>query len=104
MTHDEKIAFLRGREEETVAPWVVAKVLGGDPYWYTVAAKAGKLELPHMWRGRNLRIYKQPLIRLIEKGLIWHDDHQTEERENPHEAAAQRHERPGSAGAACEPV
>jgi len=73
MTHDEKIAFLRGRDEETVAPWVVAKVLGGDPYWYTVAARAGKLDLPHVFRGKNLRIYKEPLLRLIEKGVIWNE-------------------------------
>lgn len=100
MTHDEKIALLRGREEETVAPWVVAKVLGGDPYWYTVAAKAGKLELPHMWRGRNLRIYKQPLIRLIEKGLLWYEETDHENGPLQNEAAAQGHDQPGSAGAA----
>ena len=53
MTHAEKIAFLRGRDEETVAPWVVAKVLGGDPYWYTIAARAGKLDLPFTRRRTN---------------------------------------------------
>jgi hypothetical protein len=97
MTHDEKIAFLRGRDEETVAPWVVSKVLGGDPYWYVVAAKAGMLELPHMWRGRNLRIYKQPLIRLIEKGLIWNEEENHENGQLQDQAAANGHERTGSA-------
>ena len=30
-----------------------------------VAAKEGKLDIPHFWRGRNLRIWKGPVIRLI---------------------------------------
>jgi len=43
----------------------MAKVDGGDPYSYNLAAREGKLELPHMWRGRNLRIWKEPVIKLI---------------------------------------
>lgn len=71
MTHDERIALLRDSPGETVPPRIVAKVLGGDPYWYTVAAKSGQLDIPHFFRGRNLRIYKQPLIRLLTEGRMW---------------------------------
>ena len=65
MTKDEKIQFLRSLETETISPSVLAVVAGGDPYSYNVAAKEGKLDIPHFWRGRNLRIWKEPVIRLI---------------------------------------
>ena len=65
MTKDEKIQFLRSLETETISPSVLAVVAGGDPYSYNVAAKQGKLDIPHFWRGRNLRIWKEPVIRLI---------------------------------------
>ena len=65
MTKDEKIQFLRSLETETISPSVLAVVAGGDPYQYNVAAKEGKLDIPHFWRGRNLRIWKEPVIRLI---------------------------------------
>lgn len=65
MTRDEKIAWLRELPGETISPTQLAKVDGGDPYSYNLAAKEGKLDLPHMWRGRNLRIWKEPVIRLI---------------------------------------
>ena len=65
MTKEEKITFLRELPEETISPAQLAMVAGGDPYNYNVAAKLGKLDLPHLWRGRNLRIWKEPVIRLI---------------------------------------
>ena len=65
MTTDEKIAFLKGLPSETISPSVMALVAGGDPYSYNLAAKEGKLDIPHFWRGRNLRIWKAPVIRLI---------------------------------------
>lgn len=65
MTSEEKIAFLEGLPSETISPAVLALVAGGDPYSYNLAAKDGKLDLPHFWRGRNLRIWKRPVIRLI---------------------------------------
>jgi len=65
MTSEEKVAWLRSLETETISPKVLAVVAGGDPYSYNIAAKEGKLDIPHFWRGRNLRIWKEPVIRLI---------------------------------------
>ena len=65
MTTEEKVAFLRQLPSETISPSVMALVAGGDPYSYNLMAKEGKLDVPHFWRGRNLRIWKQPVIKLI---------------------------------------
>ena len=65
MTTEEKIIFLKQLPSETISPSVMALVAGGDPYSYNLMAKEGKLDVPHFWRGRNLRIWKQPVIRLI---------------------------------------
>lgn len=65
MTRDEKIEWLRKIPGETISPKQLAVVAGGDPYGYNLAARAGELSLPHLWRGRNLRIWKEPVIRLI---------------------------------------
>lgn len=65
MTTEEKVAFLKQLPSETISPSVMALVAGGDPYSYNLAAKEGKLDVPHFWRGRNLRIWKQPVIKLI---------------------------------------
>lgn len=65
MTTEEKVAFLKQLPSETISPSVMALVAGGDPYTYNLMAKEGKLDVPHFWRGRNLRIWKQPVIKLI---------------------------------------
>ena len=65
MTTEEKIAFLKKLDSETISPKVLALVAGGDPYTYNLMAKQGKLDIPHYWMGRNLRIWKGPVIRLI---------------------------------------
>ncbi len=65
MDHREAIEFLRAIPEETISPSQAAAVLGGKPYSYNVSAKAGTLNLPHLWRGRNLRIFKEPLLSLL---------------------------------------
>jgi hypothetical protein len=65
MTTEEKVAFLKQLPSETISPSVMALVAGGDPYSYNLMAKEGKLDVPHFWRGRNLRIWKQPVIKLI---------------------------------------
>lgn len=65
MTREEKLAWLRSLPTETISPRQLAAVAGGDAYSYNIAAKEGKLELPFLWRGRNLRIWKEPVIRLI---------------------------------------
>ena len=65
MNKDQKIAWLRSIPDETISPAQLEKVAGGTPYSYNVAAIEGKLNLPHLWRGRNLRIWKEPVIRLI---------------------------------------
>lgn len=66
MTREEKLALLRDLPGETISPSVMALVDGGDPYTFNIMAKEGKLDLPHYWRGRNLRIWKSPVIRMIE--------------------------------------
>ena len=65
MTTEEKVSFLKQLPSETISPSVMALVAGGDPYSYNLMAKQGKLNVPHFWRGRNLRIWKQPVIKLI---------------------------------------
>lgn len=68
MTKTEKIDFLKAIPGETISPTQFATVAGGNPYTYNVMAKEGKLDqqaVPHFWRGRNLRIWKEPVIRLI---------------------------------------
>ena len=65
MNSNEALAYLRSLPGETISPQELAKVAGGNAYSYNLAAKEGKLDLPHMWRGRNLRIWKGPVIRLI---------------------------------------
>lgn len=68
MTHDQRIAYLEAQPGETISPTVAAKILGGSAYAYNITAKEGKLRIPHIWRGRNLRILKQPLLALIRDG------------------------------------
>ena len=65
MTSEEKVKWLRSLETETISPSVLAVVAGGNPYSYNIMAREGKLDIPHFWRGRNLRIWKEPVIRLI---------------------------------------
>ena len=65
MNSNEKLAYLRSLPGETISPKELAMVAGGSPYSYNLAAREGKLDLPHLWRGRNLRIWKGPVIRLI---------------------------------------
>lgn len=65
MTNEEKIEMLRSLPAATISPRVMAEVAGGDPYSYNLAAREGKLDVPHFWRGRNLRIWKDPVIKLL---------------------------------------
>ena len=65
MTSEEKVKWLKSLPSETISPQVLAVVAGGDPYSYNIMAREGKLDIPHFWRGRNLRIWKQPVIKLI---------------------------------------
>lgn len=65
LTNEEKLTWLRELPGETISPKQLAAVAGGTPYSYNVAALEGKLTLPHLWRGRNLRIWKDPVIKLI---------------------------------------
>lgn len=69
LTHEQRIKYLESLDCETITPKAAAAVLGGSPYTLNVMAKNGKLPLRHMWRGRNLRIFRVSLIRLL-KGDI----------------------------------
>jgi hypothetical protein len=64
--------YLRNLPGETISPTELAKAVGGTPYSYNLSAREGRLTLPHLWRGRNLRIFKQPVMRLLE-GSVIHD-------------------------------
>lgn len=61
MNIKDPIEFLR-QCGPTCSPRQLAMVLGGQPYYYNLQAKDGKLDLPHFWRGRNLRIFTNPVI------------------------------------------
>ena len=74
MTHEERIAYLEALPGETISPSELARVLGGRPYLYNLEARQGMLTLPHVWRGRNLRILKAPLLRILQGGME-HDSH-----------------------------
>jgi DNA-directed RNA polymerase subunit H (RpoH/RPB5) len=65
MTREEKLEWLKSLPGETISPKQLSVIADGDPYAYNIAAKEGKLDLPHLWRGRNLRIWKDPVIKLI---------------------------------------
>lgn len=69
MSHEERIAFLASLPAETLSPKELSVVLGGDPYSYNLQAKAGALTLPHVWRGRNLRIFRAPVLKLLQGGM-----------------------------------
>jgi len=65
MTREEAVIWLRSLPGEMISPSQLAKVTGGKAYSYNCSAKEGKLNLPYEWHGRNLRIWKEPVIRLI---------------------------------------
>ena len=65
MTTEEKVSWLRNLPKTMISPQELAKVTDGHAYSYNIAAKEGKLNLPHEWHGRNLRIWKDPVIKLI---------------------------------------
>ncbi len=65
MTHAERIDYLESLDRETISPNELAMLIGGNPYYYNIAAKTGNLTFPYIWRGRNLRIFRQPVLDLI---------------------------------------
>ena len=66
MTTAEAVAWLESLPKTTISPSQLAIVVGGDPYSYNLAAKEGKLNyLSHFWSGRNLRISKGAVIKLV---------------------------------------
>lgn len=66
MNTPEAIALLRAHPKLTITPKIMSTIFDCAPYWYNVAAKAGELRWPHEWHGRNLRIFKQPVIDYLE--------------------------------------
>lgn len=67
MTKEEALHFLRN-VGPTICPAQLARILGGKPYSYYLAAKNGELGLPYVWRGKNLRIFTDPIITILEGG------------------------------------
>ena len=82
MTREEKIEWLKSLPGEMISPYQLAVVTGESSYGYNVAAKEGRLNLPHEWRGRNLRIWKWPVIKLLggeEDARIQNDENDNRE-------------------------
>ena len=65
MSRQEKIEWLESIPGEMISPYQLAVVTGESSYSYNIMAKEGKLNLPYEWHGRNLRIWKWPVIKLI---------------------------------------
>ncbi len=66
-TREEQVVFLRSCGP-TCSPRELSKVLGGNPYYYNMAAKNGTLGYDHEWHGRNLRIFTESVIKRIVGG------------------------------------
>ena len=69
MNHTERIKYLETLNRETISPTELAMLLGGRPFAYNIAAREGNLNLPHVFRGRNLRIFRQPVLDLLKGGV-----------------------------------
>lgn len=52
----------------TCSPRQLASVLGGNPYYYNIAAKEGRLGYEYTWHGVNLRIYTESVIKKLQGG------------------------------------
>lgn len=63
-SRNDQIAYLR-KIGPTCSPRQLAEVLGGNPFYYNLAAKDGTLDFDFMWRGRNLRIYTESVIKKL---------------------------------------
>ena len=63
----DPVAYIRSCGP-TCSPRQAAKVLGGNPYYYNIAAKNGTLDLEHTWRGRNLIIYTESVVKRLTGG------------------------------------
>ena len=68
MKHSDRILYLENLDRETISPSELAMVLGGRPYAYNLSARDGSLTLPYIFRGRNLRIFRQPVLDLLKGG------------------------------------
>lgn len=69
------IEYLESIDGPTITPKQAAKVLGGRPYLLNVAAKEGRLALPHVWSGCHLKILKEPLLTLLKEETYDHPNH-----------------------------
>ena len=54
----------------TCSPKQLAGVLGGNPYYYNIAAKNGTLDFDYMWSGNALRIFTESVITKITGGNV----------------------------------
>lgn len=66
-SRDEQVAFLRACGP-TCSPRQLAQVMGGNPYYYNMAARNGTLVYEYEWRGRNLRIFTESVIKKLVGG------------------------------------
>ena len=60
----EAVKMLRGYGV-TCSPKQLAQVLGGNPYYYNIAARNGSLGYEFEWHGKNLRIFTDSVIKKI---------------------------------------
>ena len=63
---------LKDMEEEMLPPWIIAKVLGCNPYWVNLSAYNGTLPFPHVRsgaKGRTVKVSRRGFIAWAEGGI-----------------------------------
>lgn len=66
-TVEEQVTALRGFGP-TCSPRQLAGIIGGQPYYYNVAARNGTLGFEFVWRGNHLRIFTESVIKKLTGG------------------------------------
>lgn len=66
-TLEEQVALLRGYGT-TCTPRELSQAIGGQPYYYNMAARNGTLGFEFTWHGRCLRIYTESVIKKLTGG------------------------------------
>lgn len=61
---EQAITYLR-ECGPTCSPLQLSRALGGQPYYYSLQAKAGKLPFEFMWRGKALRVFTESVIKKL---------------------------------------
>lgn len=60
--HPFTLEELKAWPQTFVSPMQASKLLGCDPYSLNISAREGKLHIPHVFCGRNLKISRAGLL------------------------------------------